>query len=173
MWKYWPYKKDYLLIAGSVVLLIICYRLAFSRTIADWRVYRELNSQVSAGEPLAYQPGYLEHQSRSLEKILALYKSDTTLFRSNTITTIAALADKHGVKLTGLPVEETLYHTPNAILQKLSFTGDFFALNRFWYDLELSKGLGMPRSVVIKKERKGAETEAGKLNMDVLMEIRK
>jgi hypothetical protein len=171
MWKYWPFKKDYLLVAGSALLLAICYAFAFSKTIADWKIYGQLTSQLSAGEDLAYQPGYLERRSRNLEKILALYRSDTTLFRSNTISTIAGLADKRGVKLTGVPVEETIYHTPSAIIQKLTFTGDFFALNHFLYDLESAEGLGIPRSVVIQKERRGAETEAGKLNMEILQEI--
>ena len=173
MWKYWPFKKDYLLVAGSAILLVICYEFAFSKTIADWGVFRDLTSQMSRGEDLAYQPGYLERKSRNLEKILTLYRSDTTLFRSNTISTIAALADKRRVKLTGVPVEENIYHTGNAIIQKLTFTGDFFALNNFLYDLESTEGSGVPRSVTIKKERKGAGIEPGKLNMEILLEISK
>ena len=171
MLKRWPFKKDYLLIAGTVLLFLICYQLAFKLTINDWQLNRQLTGEALQSGDLSYQPGYLERKDRNLEKILALYRSDTTLFRSSTLSAIAALAEKNRVKLTDVPVQESVYHTGRSIVQKLSFEGDFFALNGFLNQLESLGGVGMSRAVNFKTVRKGAEPGSGKLMLEVYMEI--
>jgi hypothetical protein len=171
MWKYWPFRKDYLVYAGTALLFFICYQLTFSKTLADWRLYQQLNRELSAGNDLSYQPGYTERKSRNLERTLALYRSDTALFRSNTLSVIATLADKEHVRLSGVPAAEAIYHTERAILQKLRFTGDFFALNRLLYQLESTPGIGIARSVVYRTERKGAAPGPRTPVLEVLLEI--
>lgn len=150
---------------------MICYELAFSRTMADWHHYKELNRELAAGNDLSYQPGYMTRKSRNLEQTLSLYRSDTALFRSNTISVIASLAEKQHVRLTGVPADADIFHTDRAMLQKLRFTGDFFSLNRFLYQLESTPGIGVPRSLVYRAERKQASSVPGTPVLEVLLEI--
>ncbi|NOW98929.1 hypothetical protein [Mucilaginibacter sp. SG564] len=173
MWKYWPFRKDYLVYTGAVLLFFISYGLAFSRTLDEWHTYRELNQELAANNDLSYQPGYMERKSRNLERALALYHSDTASFRSNTLSQIAILAEKQHVRLTGVPAEQDIFHTDRAILQKLRFTGDFFSLNRFLYELESTRGIGLPRSVVYRTDRKVAPAASGTPVLEVLLEISK
>jgi hypothetical protein len=173
MWKYWPFRKDYLVYTGAVLLLFISYQLAFSWTLAEWRLYRQLNQELATANDLNYQPGYMERKSRNLERVLSLYRSDTALFRSNTLSVIATLAEKQHVRLSGVPAGEDIFHTERSILQKLRFTGDFFSLNHFLYDLESTRGIGLPRSVAYRTERKAAAPGPGAPVLEVLLEISK
>ncbi|SDQ01667.1 hypothetical protein SAMN05428975_5922 [Mucilaginibacter sp. OK268] len=171
MLKWWPFKKEYLLIAGAVILLLICYQLAFKNTITAWQFNRQLKTQLQQTGDISYQPGYLDRKSKNLEHILVLYRSDTALFRSNTISTIAVLAEKYRVKLAEVPAQDEVYHTERAIIQKLNFEGDFFALNSFLNQLESSESVGVVRAVEFKLQRKDAEPVSKKLMMGVYMEI--
>lgn len=173
MTKNRPVKKEYLLIVGGLLLFLLCYQLAFKDTIAAWQLNRELTGQLLQDHDLGYQPEYLERKSRNLDTILNIYRSDTVLFRNNTISRIAALADKNQVKLTEVPIQEAMYHTDRTIIQKLSFEGDFFALNSFLNQLESISGAGVPRSVVFRSSRKEGEPDRKKLSLEVYMEIRK
>ncbi|MEZ2337946.1 hypothetical protein AB6735_20020 [Mucilaginibacter sp. RCC_168] len=172
MWKYWPFRKDYLVYAGAVLLFFISYQLVISRTLDEWHLYRQLNQELAATNDLSYQPGYMERKSRNLERALALYRSDTALFRSNTLSEIAILAEKQHVRLIGVPAEQDIFHTDRAILQKLRFAGDFFSLNRFLYALESAKGIGLPRSVVYRTDRKNVASVSGPV-LEILLEISK
>jgi hypothetical protein len=173
MLKWWPYKKDYLLVVGAIILLLICYQLAFKNTFAAWQLNRQLNKQLLQSADISYPPGYFDRKSKNLERILGLYRSDTALFRSNTISTIAVLAEKHRIKLAEVPAQDLVYHTEGAIIQKLNFEGDFFALNEFLNQLESFENVGVVRSVEFKLEKKEAEPVAKKLIMGVYMEISK
>ena len=173
MLKWWPFKKKYLLIAGGGFLLLICYQLAFKNTLAAWQLNRQLNKELVQSADISYPPGYLDRKSKNLERVLALYRSDTALFRSNTISTIAVLAEKCRVKLAEVPSQDVVYHTEGAIIQKLNFEGDFFALNVFLNQLESSEEVGMVRTVEFKLQRKDGQPAAKKLTMGVYMEILK
>ncbi|NHA02489.1 hypothetical protein G7092_01710 [Mucilaginibacter sp. HC2] len=173
MLKWWPFKKDYLLIVAAVVLLLICYQLAFKNTIAAWQLNRQLNKQQLQTADVSYQPKYLDRKSKNLDHILDLYRSDTAVFRSNTISIIAVLAEKNRVKLAEVPAQDVVYNTEGAIIQKLNFEGNFFALNGFLNQLESSENVGIVRAVEFKLEKKDAEPVAKKLVMGIYMEIRK
>ncbi|MBB6126362.1 hypothetical protein [Mucilaginibacter lappiensis] len=173
MLKWWPLKKDYLLMAATVMILLICYQFAFKSTIAAWNFNRQMKEQLQQAGDITYQPGYLDRKSKNQERILALYRSDTALFRSNTISAIAVLAEKNRVKLAEVPAQDLVYHTEVAIIQKLNFEGDFFALNGFLNQLESAERLGVVRAVEFKLARKEADPVAKKLVMGVYMEISK
>ncbi|MFI5161956.1 MAG: hypothetical protein ACHQHN_11800 [Sphingobacteriales bacterium] len=145
-----PIKKDYLLIAGSIFLLLIGYELAFKTTVDAWQTHKQLQAQLAQSTDLSYQPGYLERQNGNLDKIIALYKTDTTAFRSNSISAISLLAEKEQVKLNDVPVEDPVYHTARFTIQKLSFEGEFFNLLKFLGQLQKTSGIGIVRSVDFK-----------------------
>lgn len=173
MLKQLLFKKNFLLAGGSLLLLLVCYQFAFKRTLDAWQLNRQLTEQLGSGNDLGYQPGYLDRKGRNLDRILELYRSDTTLFRSGTISTIAVLAAKYKVKLTVVPARDAIYQRDHSVIQKLGFEGDFFALNRFLNQLESSTGIGMPVAVDLKTQRKGINPDQQRLMMDVYMVILK
>jgi len=171
MLKQIPIKKEYLLIAASIVLLLLCYQLAFKKTAEAWQINKQLRTQIAQATDLSYQPAYLERKNNNLSQIINRYKTDTIAFRSNTISAISSIAEKEDVKLSEVPLQDPLYHSDQFIIQKLNFEGGFFALTKVLNKLQATNGIGVVRSVAYKVMgvRSGAD-EDKKLILEVYLE---
>ena len=172
MLKQFPLKKEYLLIAASIVLLLLSYQLAFKKTIEAWQANKQLKAQITQASDLNYQPAYLERKNTNLSKIINLYKTDTISFRSIIISTISAIAEKENVKLSEVPVQDPLFHTDKFIIQKLNFEGGFFALTKVLNQLQATKNIGMLRSLDYKTVGvRSNSDETRKLVLEVYLEL--
>jgi hypothetical protein len=160
--------KRYLTIAGSILLLVICYQLAFKSTLLAWQTNRQLKSQLVQASDLSYQPGLLARKSKNLDAILSRYHSDSLTFRGNTIAEISRIAGKENVKLSGIPVDDPALHTDQYIIERLVFEGSFTSLVKTLHNLENADGVGVSRSIAIKPAKKDEESP---LMMEVLLEI--
>jgi hypothetical protein len=171
MLKQIPIKREYLLIAASIVLLLLCYQLAFKKTMEAWQINKELKAQISQAADLSFQPAYLERKNNNLSKIIALYKTDTVAFRSNTISAISSIAEKEDVKLSEVPLQDPLYHADQFIIQKLNFEGSFFALTKVLNQLQATSGIGVVRAATYKVTgtRSGVD-DIKKLVLEVYLE---
>lgn len=143
-------KKEYLLLGGSVVVLIICYQLAIKKTVEAWQLRKQLTSQLAQSSNVNFQPGYSERRNANISRILSLYKADTVNFRSNIISRISSIAEKENVKLSEVPVEDPALHHNQLIVQKLAFEGDYFALIKTLNELQKTSGIGMIRSIGLR-----------------------
>ena len=172
MLKKLPIKKEYLLIAGTLLLLLISYRLAFKNTIEAWQSHRQLQTQLDQSSDLNYQPGYLERKNNNLDQLIALYKADTTAFRSNIISTIAGIAERENVKLTDVPVQDVSFQTGQFIIEKLDFEGNYFSLLKLANDLQSTNGIGTIREETwrLKKSQSNPDIGGG-LALDLYLEI--
>ena len=172
MLKQIPIKKEYLLIAASIVLLLLCYQLAFKKTAAAWQINKQLKAQIAQAADLSYQPAYLERKNNNLSKIISLYKTDTIAYRNNTISAISSIAEKENVKLSEVPLQDPLYHTDQFIIQKLNFEGDFFALTKVLNQLQTTSGIGIVRSATYKVMGiRPVNDEAKRLVLEVYLQI--
>jgi hypothetical protein len=171
MLKQIPIKKEYLLIAAAIVLLLLSYQLAFKKTAEAWQVNKQLKAQVAQAADLSYEPAYLERKNNNLSKIIALYKTDTVTFRSNTISVISSIAEKENVKLSEVPLQDPIYHTDQFIIQKLNFEGSFFALTKVLNQLQATSGVGIVRAATYKVVgiRSGVD-DVKKLVLEVYLE---
>src|SRR5471030_199213 len=94
------YKKEYWLVAGAIVLLLVCYQLSFKETIQAFELNDRLKTQLNQASDLSYQPGYLERKAQNLDRLLNRYQMDSLALRCNTIASIASMVEKYGVKLS-------------------------------------------------------------------------
>jgi len=171
MLKQLPIKKEYLLLAGSVLLLVIGYQLAFRRTAEAWQLHSRLEKQLAEATSLHDLPAYLERKNHNLDEIVSLYKTDTTTFRSNAISEITSIAEKENVKLSEVPTQDPMYYSGFFIIQKLDFEGDYFALTKMYNQLQSAKGIGVPRSAIFKVvETRSSTEDVQKLVMEVYLE---
>lgn len=171
MLKYWPFKKIYLIVCGSLLLAAATYFLAVKNTLAAWEVNRQLNDQLTRGGDVSYDPGYLERKNRNLDRVLSRYRVDTSVFRNSMLSNIAVLAEANQVKLTEVPLPDAAYRTSEYLVQKLSFEGGFFDLNRFLYQAEHKDQLGVARAVEFRMvEKRTAAAGIKKLVMSVYLE---
>jgi hypothetical protein len=150
MLKQLAIKKEYLLIAGSIILLFLSYQLALKKTIEAWQINHRLNLQLTEANNLPYEPAYIERKNKNLNLIINQYKADTANFRSIIINTISMIADKQQVKLSEVPLQDPLYNSDAFIIQKLNFEGSYFALTKVLHQLQSASGIGMVCSVSYK-----------------------
>lgn len=170
MLKQLSIKREYLMIAATIILLLLCYKLAFKKTIEAWQIHKGLNAQLTQATDLSYQPAYVERKNSNLTKIINRYKTDTIAFRSNAISAISSIAEKENVKLSEVPLQDPLYHTEQFIIQKLNFEGDFFALTKTLDQLQATVGIGMVRSASYKMIISRSSTdEVKKLVLEVYL----
>lgn len=171
MLKQLPIRKDYLLIAATIILFLLCYQLAFRKTLEAWQTNRQLKTQLAQAADLSYQPAYLQRKNHNLDKIIAFYKTDTAAFRSNSISAIASIAEKEQVKLSEVPVQNPLYRADEFTIQKLRFEGGFFPLIKVLDQLQALRDIGIIRSVAFKTtETRSATAPAKKLTLEVYLE---
>jgi len=168
------YKKDYWLIAGTILLLVICYQLAFKKTIQAYQNHNRLQAEISQVSDVSYEPGYLQRKATNMDRILERYRMDTLALRGNTLAQIAMVAEREDVKLSEVPVQDPSFNTTHFIIQKLEFEGNYPALLKTFNNLSSITNVGVPRSITIKTVSKSTSSrEEKKTVMDVLMEIKK
>jgi hypothetical protein len=172
MMRKFDINKSYLLTAGAMVLLILAYQFAFRRTLESWHLHNELQRKITASTGFASQPAYLERKNRNLDHILKGYKADTVNFRSNILENITAIALHENVQLAEVPLEDASFHNGGNITEKIRFEGDYFALLRTLKILQATQGVGVVRSVAIKKNTKELQNkDQEKLSMDIYFNI--
>ena len=163
------FKKQYIFISGIVILAIICYQVAFKKTIDFWQVNKRLKAQLEQSSDVSIQPGYTARKIANLDRILDLYKADTMNFRSNTIGKISSVAEAENVKLAEVPNRDPVYSNEQFRIQKLDFEGDYFSLMKVFQRLGQTKEAGVIRSVVLQERR--ATNGDKKLIMELYFEI--
>jgi hypothetical protein len=164
--------KQYLLIGGTILLLALSYQLAFKNTLNAWSLHRQLQQDLSQSTDISTQPAYVARKNRNLDQIIKAYQLDSVTFRNNAVNTIARLAEQEQVKLTVIPTDDAIYHTPHFIIQKLNFEGGFFALLKLADILQSTPGIGMLRSASWKTQKQSpADEKSKKLSLEIYMEI--
>jgi hypothetical protein len=172
MLKYWPFKKVYLLVLGAVLLAVTGYELAFKHALDARSVNRQLREQLAQQNNATEQPGYTDRKNANLDRIIALYHADTVTYRSSAINATAFLAEKNNVKFVSAPVQDKDYHTDKYILQKLTFSGDYFSLLKLLNQLQGASGTGMIRSCSFRVPvRRDVPLDDGKVLLEVFFEV--
>ncbi|MES2807008.1 MAG: hypothetical protein V4619_00175 [Bacteroidota bacterium] len=164
-----PFKKNQVFFAGILLLIVICYKLAFKNTIDAWQTNRKLKAQTKTGN-LAYQPDYLNRKARNLDKVIDSYRADTSTFRSNFINRVALMAAKENVKLSDVPSPNSSTRSDRLIIQKISLEGDYFSLIRTVQGIQQTQGIGFVRSVRFKVANSPSNVNQ-KLIVEIFLEI--
>jgi len=166
-------KKKYLFIVVTMAVVLICYQLAFKKTIEAWQLNQQLKALLAQSADVSNQPGYTERKNSNLDRLLDLYKADTLNFRSNTISKIASVAETEQVKLAGVPNEEPADTSQRFRIQKLDFEGDYFSLMKAFQRLAQTKEAGIIRSAVFKTKRGTDPEKDRKIIMELYFETLK
>ncbi|MGF7073861.1 hypothetical protein [Mucilaginibacter sp. 3215] len=172
MLRYWPFKKVYLLVLGTVLLAAAGYGLAFKHTLHAKSLNKQLREQLAQQNNATEQPGYTDRKNANLDRIISLYRADTLTYRSSAINTIAFLAEKNNVKFVSAPLQDKNYHTEKYILQKLTFSGDYFSLLKLLNQLQQANGTGRIRSCSLRAPTRNEGTSDSRIILlDVLFEV--
>ncbi len=164
--------KQYLLLGGTCLLLIIGYEIAFKNTLNSWKLNQKLQQQLTQANDISAEPGYLSRKNKNLDQIIRSYQLDSLVFRNNVMNKIADLAEPLGIKLITIPSDDVVYHTPQFIVQKLDFEGDFFSLLKLVNKIQTTAEIGILRSVSWKAKKTPLQNlSTPKLDLEIYMEM--
>ena len=149
-----PKRKNRLLLAGIILLLIAAYQFAFKKT---FELRSELNELTQQQQELTLNKSKLalySQENKYLDSILSLNNlSVDRSFEQNLLLKIDELRAKHKVKVISID-EPHQFVTDGATIQSysLEFTGDFRNLMLFSSELEKLR-LGIFTSVDFSKKK--------------------
>jgi hypothetical protein len=167
-------KKEYLLIAGAMALLIASYQLAFRKTVEQWHLHSKLQSELNPSGNMGYQPGYYARKNENLNKIISHYKIDTSIFRVESVNSIAMIAQYNGTRLIDVPTTSIQTDTGNIIIERVKLEGDYFSLLKTGSVLSRTDGIGVLRAMSVWRVKAAGQAEQEKkLQMEVDMEVLK
>jgi hypothetical protein len=166
------FKKEYLLICGTIILLIASYRLAFRKTIEQWHLHSELKAKLANANNANYQPDYVQRKNSNLNKIIRLYKADTGLFRNNSVNTVSLIAQHNNASVVNIPLQDMQQDTGRIITEELTLNGNYFNLLKTATALQDAQGVGWMRAMSIGKlKAPNGLGESTKLKMELYVEI--
>jgi hypothetical protein len=159
-------KQKYMWAVAAALLLVICYQLAFKKTIVAWQLHKRLELQMRQSSDVSMPPAYLKRKDRNLGGLLNLYRpADTS--RDEVINRVADIAESEHLKVEEVPRPDTSTETGGYIIQRLILSGEYFATLRSLQKLDQNKGVGVIRSLTLKTA-KGPEL---KNDRKLLLEI--
>lgn len=161
--KYWS-------IGGSLLLLLICYQLAFKKTWEVLMINQKLKATIASASDLSQQPKFLIRKLKDINQTLLRYRSDSTSLRAATLTAIAAIAIQNQVKLNEVPLEDPSFHNNQFIIQQLTLSGDYVGLMKTLNALEATKNIGVIHSLSIRKDKLNSLSEVSKTSLELFLQ---
>lgn len=152
MWAKLPYRqKIKVLGVAAVLLLIICYKFSISRTVAEYRLYRENRQstmQLSATGPSTQS---LEDKEKNLSGLLDQFVLDTLNNSKNLLSIVGNYCNNHKLILkeylpyAGSPADSFPVLTRHVVIE-----GAYVDCLRLVYELETRYRSGKVSSVLFK-----------------------
>lgn len=153
--------KNHLLTAGTVVLLLLCWPLAFRKTIDALSLNRKLSLLDEDKGKLSFNPEYLEQKHRVLSKLVASYTIDSAQWKNEFWLNVSRSAAGKGIAVSYTPEqakEQDKDKDSKVIRQSILFGADYRHLVTLLDTLEKMKGVGFITSAKFDKV-KGIHTE--------------
>lgn len=145
--------KNILLILGFVVMLIIAYQMAFSRTIAVKNEVKAMEAQLTSSNNLMAQISNLNHREKFVDSVLQNNNIKNLSTQNNLLSFLNQEAQKDAFIITSFN-EPHIYLENN--MQKSSFQfilqGNFNEIEKIIYMLEQEHNFG--KIVHLKYEKK-------------------
>jgi hypothetical protein len=157
-------RKNKFLPPAAVVLLILCWVLAFDKTYEAIRINRELQSQMPGEEDIAYNPNHTERKLAALNKILKSYQINESDWSNQLWMRASAISAKYqvGIDYTLTKVSADKDTTQIGLAENLVCYGDYLQLVRIVDTLEKIQGIGRVSALQIKAPKEDATGERAK-----------
>lgn len=146
-------QKTRLLLIAAVVALIVCYQLAISKTVNQYRTYKQNKLTVQSGGSGAEIHG-LKQKIELLDSLFHRYRFDSTDHQRNALSISANWFIKHDMQLQeySSPLYSTIDSFP-IVSRQLSFNGNFIDCLEFVYALETKYRPGRISTATFKTMR--------------------
>lgn len=146
--------KNIVLLSGFVVALLLCYKLAISKTLALKTNYNELNHQELLFKNTPRQLSLLKQKQRYYDSILTKYQRNGSSVQNNLLKTITSFAKSNNLKVIEF-LEPHIYNQDDHNIKTYLFTleGNFNAILKLTYKLEQQTKFGEIISINFEKKK--------------------
>ncbi len=135
--------KNILLIIGFLLMLVLCYQLAFSKTLTLKKEFRTLKQEVELLESIPKQLSLLKQKERYYDSVLTKYQLKGSSLQNSLLKTINTFSKNHNLKVIGF-LEPHIINQNNLTIKTYQFTleGDFNNILKLTYQLEQQTKFG-------------------------------
>jgi hypothetical protein len=135
--------KNIGLILGFVIVLILSYQLAISKTIDLKKEYNELKHQETLFKNTPKQLSLLRQKEKYYDSLLTKYQLNGSSLHNNLLKTINSFAQTNNLKVSGF-LEPHVLNQNDLTIKTYQFTlqGDFNAILKLTHILEQQTKFG-------------------------------
>ena len=135
--------KNIVLIFGFFVLLLVSYKLAFSKTISYKKEYTQLKQQEVLFSNIPQQLSLLKQKQKYYDSILSSYKLNEGSLQNNLLTTLNRYADANNLKVIDF-LEPHVFIDDDLTVKtyQLTIEGDYNAILNLIYNFEQQTKFG-------------------------------
>jgi hypothetical protein len=169
-------QKNKLLVPVILVLVILCWLLAFNKTFEAIRMHAQLSDNNPPGDidqDVSFNPNYLKRKLHALDLILESYSVNEKQWIDDVWLTVSALAASKKVDIdftATKPITEIDSNTAG-VRQSLLFYGDYLSLVKLLDTLEHTSRIGRISGVQISSQSKEVQTgTVDKCKMEVRLQ---
>jgi len=146
--------KNIVLLSSFVVALLLCYKLALSKTLALRTTHNELNHQELLFKNTPRQLSLLKQKQRYYDSILTKYQRNGSSVQNNLLNTITSFAKSNNLKVIEF-LEPHIYNQDDLNIKTYQFTleGNFNAILKLTYKLEQQTKFGEIISINFEKKK--------------------
>jgi len=135
--------KNILLVAGFVLTLVICYKLAISKTIEQKQQYTALKQQETLFKNAPKKLSLLKQKEIYYDSLLTNYQLDGSSIQNNLLKTINTFADTNYIKVISFLEPHIIIENDLTIkTYKFILEGNYNAINKLIYQLEQKTKFG-------------------------------
>lgn len=152
MWKQLPYKKKiYALAALAFLLLLACYRFSFSKTVDEYRLYRQNMANASSFGLNNNNLNTLRQKEKHINTVLGQFLLDTLDNSKNLLAVAGNYCNNNRLRLKEYkPYPVTQQNSMNILSRHITVEGRFVDMLKLIYALENNYKTGKVSGVYYK-----------------------
>lgn len=136
-------QKQIALGVGVIIVLWLCYQLAFSKTLEQKAQYRQLQNQELVSQNAPKQLALYKQQETYYDSLLTKYQIDGTSLQNNLLKVINSYADTNNLKVLSF-LEPHRFKNNNLVFNTYEFVveGGYNSITGLIYQLEQKTKFG-------------------------------
>jgi hypothetical protein len=151
-------QKNKFFTPAIIVLVIVCWFLAFNKTYQTIKIYYQLNSDIQPGkdfQDLSFNPKYNDRKLRALNDILKSYDVNKKQWSNDVWLSVSSLAASQKVAVDFTATKPPIEVDSNSVgvKQTFLFYGDYLNLVKLLDTLEHTSKIGRISGLLIKVQK--------------------
>jgi|GEM_PF-1221254 len=163
-------QKNYILLAGTALLLVVSWKFAFKNTYDAVVLHLQLQRKTEERNNLAFNPAYLDKKNSVLRQLTARYTQKPEEWKNSFWLTVSGVAVRNNVNINYNPSSVNIIADSSAVIQRqtIIFEGSYRNLVGLLDTLHKTPRAGFITSLSFRREKEFRTETIEKLRMEVI-----